>query len=128
MDMRGFILIIPGSPRTKKNHRIRTKQGKSLPPKAFTEWEKAAEWEAKIQLRKFKVNTPITTDVYVSAVGYYRGPRPDLSGFLEGVGDCFEGIVWKNDRQIISWDGSRLFHDKDNPRTELKVSWEEDDE
>ena len=47
---------------------------------------------------------------------------------LEGVGDCFEGIVWKNDRQIISWDGSRLFHDKDNPRTELKVSWEEDDE
>lgn len=27
--------------------------------------------------------------------------------------------------QIVSWDGSRLHHDKDNPRTEITVRWEE---
>jgi len=125
--IKGILLIIPGSPRTKKNHRIRTKVGKSLPPKAFTDWEKSAQWEAKIQLRNAGINGPITSKMYISAVGYYKGPKPDLSGFLEGVGDCFEGVVWENDRQIVSWDGSRLRHDKENPRTELNVRWEKGD-
>jgi hypothetical protein len=35
-----------------------------------------------------------------------------------------EGIIWENDKQIISWDGSRLHHDKANPRTEITVRWE----
>ena len=44
---------------------------------------------------------------------------------LESIGDALEGLVWVNDKQIMSWDGSRLFHDLNNPRTEITVRWDE---
>jgi hypothetical protein len=49
--------------------------------------------------------------------------KPDLSGTLESIGDALEGYVWANDTQIESWDGSRLHHDIENPRTEIIVRW-----
>jgi Holliday junction resolvase RusA-like endonuclease len=59
--------------------------------------------------------------VEVRVTAYYKGQRPDLSGVCESVGDCLEGIAWENDRQIESWDGSRLYHDKKDPRTIVEV-------
>jgi hypothetical protein len=32
-----------------------------------------------------------------------------------------EGVIYENDEQIESWDGSRRIHDKINPRTEIEV-------
>jgi Holliday junction resolvase RusA-like endonuclease len=51
---------------------------------------------------------------------------PDLSGVMESIGDCLEGIVFMNDQQIVSWDGSRLYRDKENPRTVVRISWGDD--
>jgi Holliday junction resolvase RusA-like endonuclease len=66
---------------------------------------------------------PLSCPVRVEVHAYYKGPKPDLSGCLESVGDCLEGIIWANDGEIMSWDGSRVHHDLDNPRTEVIVKW-----
>ena len=61
--------------------------------------------------------------VSINAQIYYKGQQPDLSGCLESIGDAMESYLWANDKQIISWDGSRLHHDLKNPRTELTVEY-----
>ena len=43
------------------------------------------------------------------------GVWPDPSG------EDFKGLIWSDDAQIESWDGSRMHHDLKNPRTEIIV-------
>ncbi len=89
------------------------------PSKAYMEWEKAAreslyrhQWDCP----------PLTGSLRVKAIYYYKGPRPDLSGCHESLGDAMEGYLWKNDLQIERWHGdSCLIHDLKNPRTEVEV-------
>jgi Holliday junction resolvase RusA-like endonuclease len=118
--MNNLWLVIPGSIRSKKNSKRIYSCGRFkrvLPSKAYCEWEE--------QARKIihKRNPLLTSDVTVEAHIYYSGQQPDLSGCMESLGDCLEGVIWENDRQIISWDGTRLYHDKNNPRTEIIVRW-----
>ena len=90
-----------------------------VPSKAYEKWEIAA-WESVLygeQPYKY-----FTCPVHVKVTAYYKGKQPDLSGVLESVGDCLEGIAWKDDKQIVSWDGSRLQHDLKNPRTIVEVT------
>lgn len=135
-------ITIPGTIRIKKNSRRLFQSGKrsglktgcgrckscfptSLPSVAYKDWEKKARSYTVTlpQMQKFPSDWPTGSTISVWVMAYYKGPRPDLSGVLESVGDAFEGILWKNDRQIISWDGrSRLIHDKENPRLELTVT------
>ena len=114
---------IPGSIRSKKNSKRIFSYGKFkrvLPSVAYEKWEaQARSWRFLFAPKKI-----ITEPVHVEANIFYNGKQPDLSGCLESIGDCLEGIVWANDRQIVSWDGSRLHHDKENPRTEIIVRWE----
>lgn len=62
----------------------------------------------------------------VSVAAVYHPPRQggvlDLSGMLESVGDMLEmaGVI-TNDRQVESWDGSRIRARSDEPRLELQV-------
>jgi Holliday junction resolvase RusA-like endonuclease len=114
-------LILPGSIRSKKNSKrivMAGKYSKLIPSKAYLAWEKQAREYAQVQLRGSSL---ISDPVHVQVIAYYRGRKPDLSGVLESVGDCLEGIVWENDSQIMSWDGSRLVHDKEKPRTEVQI-------
>jgi len=122
-------ITIPGSVVSKKNSkRVVLVGGKNvprrpmvLPSKAYEEWEKHARQAAWLVARI----PPITTDCHVEAHFYYKGNQPDLSGAMESIADCLEGILWANDKQIMAWDGSRLHHDKYCPRTEVTVRWEE---
>jgi Holliday junction resolvase RusA-like endonuclease len=90
------------------------------PSKAYLEWEKAARAAFREQFGKVE---PIPKDIliHVKAVAYIKGVAPDLSGMCESVGDCLEGFAWMDDKQIVSWDGSRVYRDKENPRTEIEV-------
>jgi len=115
-------ITLPGSIRSKKNSKRIFARGKIkmvLPSKAYEAWEAEARKEAW----KDAIIPPLDCPVEVTAVCYCKGQLPDLSGALESVGDCLEGIVWADDKVIYSWDGSRIIHDKDNPRTEVKVRW-----
>ena len=118
-------IILPGSIRSKKNSKIATivggvhkpRRAMILPSKAYTAWEKEARHAARQQYR----NAPVDDAVHVVAKIYYKGQQPDLSGCLESVGDAMEGVLWMNDKLIMSWDGSRLEKDNANPRTEIEV-------
>ena len=119
-------VTLPGSIRSKKNSKRvipiggvnKPRRHIIVPSKAYKQWEDAARASACEQMGLIDP-TPAPVEVEVTA--YYKGPEPDLSGVLESVGDCLEGIVWVNDRQIKSWDGSRVIHDKGNPRTVVRV-------
>jgi len=120
-------ITLPGSIRSKKNSKIPTIIGGKekprraiiLPSNAYKKWEKEALPEIKAQ---YPHTEPIISDVHVKAVAYIRGVLPDLSGMTESVGDCLEKAeVIANDKQIKSWDGSRVLRDKDNPRTEVEI-------
>jgi len=115
-------LILPGSIRSKKNSKRIYGFGKFkkvLPSEAYLAWEEEARRAVVSQLScDFKL---ITGEISINAQIYYKGQRPDLSGCLESIGDAMEGILYENDKQIVSWDGSRLHHDLINPRTELSL-------
>lgn len=115
-------LTIPGSIKSKKNSKrifARGKFKKVLPSKAYENWE----GEARRSMWGKAIIPPLECPVHVEAHFYYKGPRPDLSGCMESIADCLEGIIWANDALIESWDGSRLHHDLENPRTEIIVRW-----
>jgi len=120
--MNKLTLILPDSIRSKKNSKRIYARGKFktvLPSKAYIAWEKAARNSVKIQLHANFY--PLTFPLHVTVAAFYKGQQPDLSGVLESVGDALEGIVWENDKQIASWDESRLFHDLKNPHTIVVV-------
>jgi len=127
-----FRITIPGTVRIKKNSRRIVKAGKFkkiIPSKAYLEWESYARSFLTDQLSNVEWSEenplPIGEPISVKAICYYKGQKCDLSGALESVGDCFEGILWKNDKQIVSWDGSRLIHDLQNPRLILEMNIQE---
>ena len=68
----------------------------------------------------YGLRRPIAASVSCSAIFYRDADRGDLVGYMQGLADLLEkrGIL-KNDRQIVSWDGSRLALDRDNPRVEV---------
>ena len=131
--MRGFgkgeglkiVITLPGSIRSKKNSKRIFARGKMktvLPSKAYLEWEKKARKSVNHQLLgSVYANRLLSVPLHVNAKIYFKGQQPDLSGCLESIGDCLEGIIWENDKQIVSWDGSRLIPDKKNPRTEIII-------
>jgi len=117
-------LTIPGSIRSKKNSKrvyARGRFKKVLPSKAYEKWEKQARlhvWgTGKAMI------PPLICPISIEAHFYYKGQRPDLSGCLESIGDCLEGILYADDGQIESWDGSRVHHDKARPRTEVVIRY-----
>jgi len=117
-----MIIILPDTIRIKKNSKRIYARGRFktvLPSKAYVIWEKQARLVFCAQHPGFK---PVSYLLHVRVAAYYKGQQPDLSGVLESVGDCLQGFVWQDDRQIKSWDGSRLHHELDNPRTEIIVS------
>jgi Holliday junction resolvase RusA-like endonuclease len=122
--MKTITYTIPGSIRSKKNSKRIIHVGtfsKLIPSKAYLDWEKQAR--AAMWVQKADPDLPLICLVHVEAHFFFRGPQPDLSGCLESIADCLEGILWADDRQIESWDGSRLHHDLNNPRTEVTVRW-----
>jgi Holliday junction resolvase RusA-like endonuclease len=90
-----------------------------VPGKAYKKWEQYARDQLIAILppgRKL-----LTVPLHIKAIFYYKGPRPDLQGAMESLADCLEGYIYEDDKQIESWDGSRIVHDKSNPRIEIEI-------
>jgi len=115
-----FTVIIQGRLTPKKNSK-RVVPGVERPvgSKRWKFFEASARWDIRSQYR----GALLPGDVHVR-VSYYPPDRrqPDLSAVLETVGDLLEGIVYANDRQVVSWDGSRILApDRGNPRCVVEV-------
>lgn len=122
-------IVIPGSIVSKKNGQVavtvggvhKPRRSIIVPKAAYQRWEKnSRKW---FMLYYARTVSPFLFPCHVTALFYYKGPRPDIAGSFESISDCLQGFLWMNDRQIDSWDGSRLNHDLKNPRTELTVRW-----
>lgn len=125
-------LVLEGAPRTKKNHGKRisrkTADGKtrtySVGSDALQLWRERAEWQIRLVQRR---QSPIADDVEVTALVYRDAARGDLVGYLQAIGDVLAPYnalaprILVDDKQIRSWDGSRLLIDRDKPRVELLI-------
>jgi Holliday junction resolvase RusA-like endonuclease len=123
--------VIPLNPRTKKNSQqimINRKTGKPfiMQDSKYKEYEKNAGWFLK------KISEPISVPVNVKCV-FYREKRImcDLTNLLEAIDDILVSYGVLSDDNftvIVSHDGSRVYIDKANPRTEITIETVENQE
>lgn len=115
-------IVIQGNPTTKKNsQRIIYKCGRPmiLPSKDYCDYEHAAGYQ--IHCKNARLEGPLEIKCL-----FYRNSkrRCDLTNLLEAVDDILVhyGVIKDDDFKVIaSHDGSRVFVDKDNPRTEIYI-------
>jgi len=126
-----WAFTIHGPPRTKKTSNRLVSAGRRryvLPSAAWTTWcrtarfifERGAEVVWSKQFLWYRLRRPIAAPVSCRAIFYRDANRGDLVGYMQGLADLLEkrGIL-KNDRQIVSWDGTRLALDREIPRVEV---------
>lgn len=122
--MKKIVIHLP--PVTKKNHPrlIRGPYGapKILPSRQFVEYQESAAWYCR-------ADKPISEPVTVKCLFYMpTHRRVDLTNLLEAIDDVLvhtRVLEDDNSNIIVSHDGSRVLYDKDNPRTEVYISWHE---
>ena len=116
-------ILIPIQPVTKKNHgRIVTlKDGRRimLPSEPYVKYEKACK-QFIPQLKK-----PIDFPIEMKCT-YYMGHRrkSDITNLLQATCDILVkyGVLSDDNYLIIqSFDGTRVYYDKENPRCEIEI-------
>lgn len=88
-------LVLYGNVPSKKNSRIRTRSGSSIPSKAFYDWQKDALLQVKAQTRARGLS-----NVSVEVIIYFgTNIRADLDNRLTSVLDMLvEGLVLRDDK------------------------------
>lgn len=123
--------MIPLNPRTKKNSQqivINKKTGRPF----VMQSSKYKEYEQNCGYFLRKPNKPINTPVNVKCV-FYREKNIlcDLTNLLAAICDIlvyYRIIDDDNFHIIVSHDGSRVYIDKGNPRTEITIETVENQE
>ena len=116
--------VIPLNPRTKKNSQqimINRKTGRPF----VMQSAKYKEYEQNCGYFLKKLPKPINEPVNVKCVFYRESRiRCDLTNLLEAIDDVLVsyGVLSDDNFTVIaSHDGSRVYVDKDNPRTEITI-------
>ena len=111
----------PINPGNQKNHQQIFKRGGRpfiTQSEAYKQYEKAFQWYAP--------KLSIDTKVNVKTVFYLPTKRlTDLSNLISAAHDCLVAsgtLVDDNYKIIHSVDGSRVYYDKENPRTEIEIT------
>ena len=120
-------IIIGIPPCTKKNHSRIVMRGKRpilLPSEKYVEYEKEAGWFLK-KYAGMNINTPIN----VKCLFYMQTRRRvDLPNLLNAIDDVFvkyKVVEDDNSNIIATHDGSKVLYDKENPRTEIEITFYE---
>lgn len=116
------MIIIPIEPRTKKNHsQIIYSKGRPMliPSKQYKDYVKQAKGYIKAEEC---IDYPINLECHF----YMKTKRKvDLTNLLQAICDILVDCkVISDDNYTIvrSMDGSRVFYDKENPRTEIIIT------
>lgn len=122
-------ITIPLVPVTKKNaQRILVNRATGKPFVMPSEKYKQYEEDCRIFLRQS--GDPIAYPVNVRCLFYVpTRRRVDLSNLISAIDDILVkyGILEDDNRDVIAGhDGSRVFYDKKNPRTEIYITKMED--
>lgn len=121
-------IIIPIAPRTKKNsQQIIMVKGRPMiiPSRAYRQYEK----DCGVFLTHVE---PFLSPCNVKCLFFMpTRRRVDLNNLLNCITDVLvkHGILMDDNSNIIkSFDGSRVYYDKENPRTEIIISEYEEEE
>lgn len=118
---------IHGNPISKKNSGrilVNKKTGKPFiyPSKQYEQYEADAGWAFSGADTERKINVPVN----VKCLYYMKTKRKvDLVNLLEATNDILTtyGIIEDdNSTIVVSHDGSRVYYDKENPRTEIIIT------
>lgn len=118
---------IPLQPISKKNSQqifINSKTGKPfiMPSQKYKDYEAAAAWF-------IPKNIHIASPVNVKCLFFMKNRQKcDLTNMLEAIDDIMvrTGLLADDNYTIVqSHDGSRIMHDKENPRTEIYIEFVE---
>lgn len=117
--------LIPLNPRTKKNNQkiIKNPKTKALmivQNDRYKAYERDAGWFLK------KIPEPINEPVNVKCI-FYRDTerRVDLTNLLEAIDDIlihYKILSDDNFKVIAGHDGSRVYVDREKPRTEIEIT------
>lgn len=126
---------ISGEPRTKKNSQNifrNAKTGKTFISTSKLYKEFASQCKSELKEVTSKIKEPINYPINIQCV-YYRSSmrRVDLVNLQEATLDILteNGIIEDDNRNIVySMDGSRVYYDKEEPRTEITISKIKDNE
>ncbi len=83
--------------------------------------KEAREWKENAQLlarRRWK-EEPLETQIWLD-VNFFLKRERDIQGSIKLICDAFEGIVYKNDKQITEITIHKNW-DKKNPRVEVSI-------
>lgn len=113
--------LIKGAPRTKKTSNqaaVINGRARVFPSAKYRSYARSAV----PQLRAQHLIGPTAEPVHVKATFYREANRGDLIGYMQALADVLEEAgVLVNDRQIVSWDGTRMDKDSKEPRTEIEI-------
>ena len=107
------------NPLPKERPRTIRRRGKSI---TFTP-KRTKEYEAYVALlarQAMGSREPEKGLVAVRFVCYRARRNADLDNIAKGIGDSLQGVVFKNDNQIVDWH-AQWFRDKENPRALVEV-------
>lgn len=117
--------LIPLNPKTKKNNQQiiynkKERHSMIVQSDVYKQYEKDAGWFLKTLER------PINCPVNIKCIFYRDSERRcDLTNLLEAIDDIlvkYKIITDDNFKIIYSHDGSRVFVDRANPRTEIEIT------
>lgn len=117
-------IIIPGDPRTKKNHTQIVKNRysgkiKVIQSEAYIQYEENCGW----YLNNVE---PFLSPCNLKCEYYMRTKRKvDLSNLIAATSDILVryGILIDDNSEIIKgYDGSRVYYSKENPRVEITIT------
>lgn len=120
--MKAVRLVIDGRPRTKKTSQAIGKNKKTgasfiFNPSEIREWTEDARFQARTQYRGKPIEGPVIVNYQI----YRWADMGDLGGFEAAIDDMLQGVVYKNDKQIMGRATAKHI-DRENPRVEILVS------
>ena len=114
------MILIPLEPKTKKNSQqivLKNRKPIIIQSKAYREYEEQALWF----LKPYGIDYPVN----IRCLFYMKTHRRvDLTNLLEAIDDIMvKADVIKDDNYeiVAGHDGSRVYYDKENPRTEIYI-------
>ena len=114
--------MIPINPRTKKNSQqiiYRNNKPRIIQSDKYIQYEKDAGWFL------YKPIRPIDIPINIRCIFYRESERKcDLTNLLEAIDDIlikYHVIADDNFKILVGHDGSRVYVDREHPRTEIYI-------
>lgn len=113
-------LQLKGNVPSKKNSRVRTRSGASIPSKAFKDWQDSALWQVRQQTRERFVK-PVAVEVIVY---FGTNVRADLDNRVTSILDMLvEAIVLRDDKwQDVPRISAQAEYRKGNPGAFIRIT------